>query len=184
MKDEARDGRFQIYFAALHRFEDVFLAVLLSAMVLLAPLQILLRNLFDQGITWADPLIRALVLWVGLLGAVAASRGDRHISIDAVSRMIDPRARTVLAGATSLFTAVVSALVAWHSGRFVLDERAYGSMAFSGIPAWLLQSIIPIAFGLIAIRYLLRARHQGLALLTGQTDESLATGSNGAGGAD
>ena len=184
MKDEARNGRLGIYFAALHRIEDGFLALLLSAMVLLASLQILLRNGFDQSITWADPFIRVLVLWVGLLGAVAASRGDRHISIDAVSRMVDPRTRTVLALATSLFTAGVSALVAWHSGRFVLDERAYGSVAFSGIPAWFLESVIPIAFGLIGIRYLLRAWHQAEALLTSSAEEPPAPDTSGVGGAD
>jgi len=127
-------------------------------MVVLAPLQILLRNLFDQGIGWADPLIRVLVLWVGLMGAVAAARGDRHISIDAVSRMVSPRTRVGVGLITSSFTVVVCALVAWHSGRFVWDEKTYGSVAFSGIPAWMLEVVIPVAFALIAIRYLLRLR--------------------------
>ncbi|MAI25258.1 MAG: TRAP transporter small permease [Myxococcota bacterium] len=158
MKSEANSSRLQVYFGALHRVEDAFLALLLTVMVVLAPLQILLRNVFDQGIPWADPLIRVLVLWVGLMGAVAAARGDRHISIDAVSRMVSPRARAGIGLVTSCFTTVVCALVAWHSGRFVWDEKTYGSVAFSGIPAWMLEVVIPFAFALIAIRYLLRLR--------------------------
>lgn len=171
MTGGVRAGRLKSYFSFLHRIEDAFLALLLSVMVVLAPLQIVLRNVFDQSISWADPFLRVLVLWVGLLGAVAASRGDRHISIDAVSRMVGPRARIALALVTALFTMTVSAAVAWYSGQFVLDEFSFGSVAFSGIPAWLLESIIPLAFGLIAIRYLLRAWHNGVALFRDVDDE-------------
>ena len=61
----------------LHRFEDVLLALLLTAMILLAPLQIVLRHGFDGGISWADPLLRVGVLWLGLLGSVECEGGDR-----------------------------------------------------------------------------------------------------------
>ena len=151
--------------AFLHRVEDLFLAALLAMMVVLAPLQIVLRLGFDEGLIWADPLLRVLVLWVGLVGAVSASRGDRHISIDVLSRFAPPRVRAVMAVVTSLFTAVVSALVAYHSGRFVASERDYGSMAFSGIEAWIFQVVIPIAFGIIALRYLLyTSREMSIAI--------------------
>ena len=53
-----------------------------------------------------------------------------------------------------LFATAVSGLVAWHAGRFVWTEYSFESTAFSGIPAWTLQSILPFAFGMIALRYL------------------------------
>jgi TRAP-type C4-dicarboxylate transport system permease small subunit len=176
MKSEPDSPWFQAYFVMLHRVEDAFLALLLTVMVVLAPLQILLRNAFDQGISWADPLIRVLVLWVGLMGAVAAARGDRHISIDAVSRTISARARARVGLITSAFTTIVCTLVAWHSGRFVLDEYTYGSQAFSGIPAWILEVVIPVAFGLIAIRYGLRVRQGLVGLIRGEVEEESAAG--------
>jgi TRAP-type C4-dicarboxylate transport system permease small subunit len=43
----------------LDRIENALIAVLVLAMVLLAGAQILLRNLFETGIDWADPLLRA-----------------------------------------------------------------------------------------------------------------------------
>lgn len=139
----------------LHRVEDVFLALLLGAMVVLAPLQILLRSVFDAGFAWGDPLLRALVLWVGLLGALVASRERRHITIDVISRLLAPRPRAVAAAATSLFTAAVSAMVAFHAARFVASDFGFGTVAFSGIPAWVLELVLPFAFGAIALRALL-----------------------------
>jgi TRAP-type C4-dicarboxylate transport system permease small subunit len=137
----------------LHRLEDALLALLLGALVVLASLQIGLRSLLDTGLPWIDPTLRVLVLWLGLLGAVAASRDGRHITIDVLARLLPTRARAVMAAGTALFTAAVSATVAWHGGRFVFSEFEYASRAFSGIPAWALEIIIPFAFGAIALRY-------------------------------
>ena len=139
---------------ALHLVEDTTLALLLGTMILLAPLQILLRNFFNTSIPWADPLIRVLVLWVGLLGAVAASRGNRHITVDVLSRVLSGRARAAVGVVIGLFTTIVSGLVAFHSGHFVASEFSYHSIAFSSIPAWSCEIVIPFAFGVMALRYL------------------------------
>ncbi len=45
--------------------EDALLVLILAAMVGLAATQIVLRNLFDGAILWADPMLRVGVLWVG-----------------------------------------------------------------------------------------------------------------------
>lgn len=140
--------------AAIHRAEDLFLALLLGTIVFLAPLQIVLRNFFHGGLVWADPFIRVLVLWVALLGALAASRQNKQISVDLVSKFISLRAKSIVGIVTGLFTAVICSTVAYHSWLFVAGEREFGSKAFGDVPAWLCQSIIPIAFALIAVRHL------------------------------
>lgn len=152
--------------AAVRWVEDALLALVLGAMVVLAPLQILLRIVFDASISWGDPMLRVLVLWVGMLGAVAASRDERHITIDVVSRMLPRRARELSGGLTSLFAGAVSGIVAWHALRFVASEREYETIAFAGIPAWLLESVIPFAFAAIAVRFALRSAEHCVAALS------------------
>jgi TRAP-type C4-dicarboxylate transport system permease small subunit len=137
----------------VHSVEDVALSLLLLLMIVLAPLQIALRNFFDLGLPWADPLIRVLVLWVGLLGAVSAARGNRHITIDVLNRLLPPRPQAMLSVVTSGFTVIVCCLLAYHGYRFVADEYEYGTHAFSDLPAWIFQTVIPFAFGAIAVRY-------------------------------
>ena len=139
--------------AAIHRVEDVALALLLGTIVVLAPLQIVLRNFFDAGMVWADPFLRVLVLWVALLGALAASRQNKQIAVDVVSKFLSPRAKAVVGLLTGLFTAFVCTVVAYHSWLFVAGEREFGSMAFGAVPAWLCQSVIPFAFAMIAVRH-------------------------------
>jgi TRAP-type C4-dicarboxylate transport system permease small subunit len=150
---------------AIHRAEDGLLALLLGALVLLAPLQIVLRNFFDAGWVWADPFLRVLVLWIALLGALAASRQDKQIAVDIVSKFLSQRARAVVGTLTGLFTTLVCGVVAYHSWLFVAAEREFGSKAFGDVPAWLCQSVIPFAFAMIAVRHFGHAyTHAGVAL--------------------
>ena len=52
--------------------------LLLLVMILLATTQILLRDLLETGLSWADPVLRLLVLWLALLGAMAATRDHNN----------------------------------------------------------------------------------------------------------
>ena len=139
--------------------EDALLVVLLAAMVVVSGTQIVLRNLLDTSLLWADPLLRVAVLWVGMIGAMVATRSDKQISIDALSRFLPGRWKARVRVITDLFTAVVAGVVAWSAGRLVLDDRAAGSMVMNGVPLWACELILPVAFGVIALRYLLFAWH-------------------------
>ena len=141
----------------LDRLEDSLLVVFLTAMIGLAAGQIVLRNLLGEGAVWIDPLLRVLVLWVAMTGAVVAARHDNHIRIDLFTRYLPaawvmPAQRLVYA-----ITAAVSLLIAWHAGRFVISEYTYASIAFGDVPVWLTAGILPVGFVLIALRYCILA---------------------------
>jgi TRAP-type C4-dicarboxylate transport system permease small subunit len=137
--------------------EDALLVLILAAMVALSATQIILRNLFDGAILWADPMLRVAVLWVGMIGAMVATRSDRQISIDAVSRFLSLHWRARVRVMTDLFTAAVSTVVAWSAYRLVLDDRAAGITDIAFVPVWICEAVLPVAFGTIALRYLLFA---------------------------
>jgi len=139
--------------------ENGLLITLLALMVSLAGAQILFRNLLDLSILGVDQLLRLLVLWVAMLGAVAASREAKHIGVDVLSRWLPPRTRAGVRVVTDFFTIVVCVLLSWHAVRFVLSERSSQEMAFGALPVWLAQIILPIGFALIALRYLLLLAH-------------------------
>ena len=140
----------------LHRLEDGLLATAVLAMVALAGLQIGLR-LFGGGMSWIEPALRALVLWIGMLGAITASRSGRHIRIDVLTRAVAPHWRQRLQVLGYAFTTGVCALIAYHAARFVALELEFPTAAFAGIPSWVVVLILPAAFALIGLRYALAA---------------------------
>jgi TRAP-type C4-dicarboxylate transport system permease small subunit len=146
-------------FARLDRLgrlvESSILVLLLTSMILLASLQIILRNFFDSGFVWADEVLRILLLWIAMFGAVAASRENRQIAIDVLSRFLPGRWNSFAMTLVQFFTAGVAGLIAWHSYRFVNDSRIYEDLLMGDWPAWLFQSVIPLCFALMAYRYLI-----------------------------
>ncbi len=139
---------------ALRRIEDTILVLLLTAMIGLAGSQILLRNLFDSSIAWGDPVLRVLVLWVGMLGAMIASQQDKHIRIDLLSRYLPPLWSRHASRFTHLFSALVCALLAWHSGRFVYFEWQDGNTLVNTFPIWIAESILPLGFAVMTLHFL------------------------------
>ena len=134
--------------------EDGILVFLLAVMIALAITQILLRNFFGFGFSWADPLLRILVLWVGLAGAIVATRENNHISINVLSRYMPTQAKKIARTIVDLFACAVSAVIAYHAARFVQMEHEFGTVGFASVPAWVCELILPLAFAIIALRYL------------------------------
>lgn len=150
--------------AGLARLERGLLALSLLAMVSLSVIQILLRNLAGTSWFWIDPFNRLLVLWLALLGALVATRSGEHIAIDALKHYLSGLPARVTERLATGFACFVCALMTWHAGRFVHDEYLFDTPAFAGLPAWPFELIMPVGFGLMALRfgwYTLAGRGEG-----------------------
>lgn len=140
----------------LHRLEIGFLVLLVACLLALTCGQILMRNLFSITFLGSESLVRHLVLWIGLVGALVATRLDKHIRIDAALRLLPARVRAIALGCADCFAAALCAYLAYIAGGFVLDERAFGTTAFFAVPAWIAQLCFPLVFGLMGLRFLLQ----------------------------
>lgn len=139
--------------AAIGRVEHGLLVVLLSALILIAFSQIILRNLFSTGIAWGDALVRSLVLWTGFIGATIAAREGQHISIDVVSRWISPKGKRVVAIIIHAFSFLICCFLTFAALKFIHNEFQMKSVIFLGIPSWVLEIILPVTFAVMAFRY-------------------------------
>jgi len=141
----------------IDRTEHRLLVILLSLMILIAFSQIVLRNLFETGLAWGDPLVRNLVLWVGFIGAALATKEGKHINIDVVSRWMPPRGKIFIEAITNLFSCFICALLTFAALKFIKNEAQMGGTTFLGIPSWIPEIILPLTFGLMTLRFGLRS---------------------------
>ncbi|OGP82860.1 MAG: hypothetical protein A2Z08_06900 [Deltaproteobacteria bacterium RBG_16_54_11] len=139
--------------AIIDRVEQTLISILLSVMILIAFLQIVLRNLFASGFTWGDPLVRNLVLWVGFIGAAIATREGKHISIDVVSQWLPARGKIFIEVIIQLFSCIICGLLTFAAVKFIRNEALMGSITFLGIRAWVPEIILPVTFGLMTLRF-------------------------------
>lgn len=152
--------------------ENVALVALLSGMMLLAVGQIVLREFFNTGFVWADELVKLMVLWLAMVGSVAACRDNRHIRIDLLSHLLPDTAVKLARIVVDLFAAGVALVVAWHAWRYLGLEIEFEDTVLVDTPAWIAHSIVPLAFALIAYRFVVGALATGAELLTARGERS------------
>jgi len=161
MSDATPPSSPPFFLRLIHRLEETALVILVGSMIVLAISQIILRNFFSVSLLWAEPLIRHLVLWSGFIGALIATRENKHIRIDAILRVCSPRTRLLLDGISLLLSAAICLLLTWISIQFLRDERSFSTDTLLHLPAWQLQLIFPLTFGGMFLRFL----HQALSRL-------------------
>ena len=147
----------QRFDAFLNKLEGGLLVFFLAVMLVLAFLQVMLRNLFSFGFLWADLLLRHLVLWTGFLGAALATSQGRHISIDAFTRFLPERVKHATSILTNLFATTVCYFLLTASLAFLKSEMQSGSLVYGNIPVWWGEAMIPVGFTLLAVHFLVRA---------------------------
>lgn len=135
--------------------ENGLLVALLGFLIVFSSAQIVLRNVFSRGFTWGDGLTRIVVLWLALLGALAASRDGRHIRMTALLQWLPPQLQVLTGVGSDLFAAAVSGVLAWLAFMFVRESS--GDVLLGRFPAWWFESVMPVAFALIAYRFVVHA---------------------------
>jgi TRAP-type C4-dicarboxylate transport system permease small subunit len=153
--------------AALERFgraaENVALVALLGSLILLAVAQIVLREVFGTGLFWADEVVKLLVLWLALVGSIAATRDNRHIRIDALSHLLPDKWIGLIRILVDVFAALVCGVIAWQAFRYLQLEIEFEDTVLINVPAWIAHIILPAAFALISYRFAVSVAGQVVA---------------------
>lgn len=139
------------------RFEDAVAASALAVMTVIPLLEIVLRRTAGVGIPGAGPIVQHLVLWVGFLGAAIAARDGKLLSLATGSLVPDGWPRQVTRVIAAAIGAAVAVILMLAAVEFVQSERGVGSSFGAGIPTWVAELVLPVGFGLIALRLAWRA---------------------------
>ncbi|PHR29772.1 MAG: hypothetical protein COA36_02645 [Desulfotalea sp.] len=142
-------------FRVVNKVEEILLSLTLMTMILLACSQIFLRTFLSTGLLWADPLLRYLVLWSGLLGAVAATGQGKHIALDVLSRSVPKAFAPWINFSTLVFCSLTSMGLSWAGILFIQGELEYELIGPLSLPVWFWSAIFPVAFCLITVKYLI-----------------------------
>ena len=153
--------------------ENIALVAMLSGMIVLAVGQIVLREVFDTGVIWADELLKLMVLWLAMIGSIAASRDNRHIRIDVLSHVLPDSMMRASRTIVDLFAAAVCGVIAWQAWRYLQLEIEFEDQVLVDTPAWIAHIVVPIAFALVSYRFVILAVKDFAKVVTG--DEAEAT---------
>ena len=79
----------------LCRVVEFLVALALAAMVVLVFGNVVLRYVFNSGITVSEELSRWLMVWLTFLGAIVALREHSHLGVDTLVRALPPAGKRI-----------------------------------------------------------------------------------------
>ncbi len=168
----------------LRRGENLLLAFGLLLMAILPMIEFIGRRLFHAGIPGATDYIQHLTLWVAFIGAMVATRDDRHLKMAAGGEWLPAAIRPAIGALTAAVGAAVTTALCGASlglvvaeapglpesaGRFLpgflvgwleplgLFEDGGTSKIAGWLPIWVADLLMPIGFAVITVRLILRA---------------------------
>ncbi|MDR0320180.1 MAG: TRAP transporter large permease subunit [Treponema sp.] len=143
----------------LYNIEDIFCIAALVLMALI-PIMESVARLFSTGILASSGFLVHMLLFTGLLGGMICTRKESHLAISLVHYIPEGSIKANLKVFCNLISAFVAIIIAWSSISFIKIALVDGRM-IGFIPDRVFALIIPIAFGVIAVRFARRTTLTG-----------------------
>lgn len=109
---------------------------------------------FPDEYSWALEVSGIMLLWVGSLGASICAYAGKHIRLEALQKIVPPKARRWVAAGGFLVSALFAGTLSFL-GYGNLQNSIATEMIFeqTQIPDWVATGAIPLAFALTAARF-------------------------------
>lgn len=133
--------RFMAVVAAALRWS---LIAAVAVMLACIALQVVMRYVFRQALSWSEELAILMFAWAALGGLALGVREGFHVRLTLLLDPLPPRARPWAERAIDLLTAVLGAYFAWSGWRYV-DFTRGGTSAAIAYPIEILHGIAPVA---------------------------------------
>jgi TRAP-type C4-dicarboxylate transport system permease small subunit len=109
-----------------HLFNGL-MAIALSVMCIIVFGNVLLRYLFNSGITWSEEVARYLFVWLVLLGSVMVLKDNGHLGVETVIKMLPkPLKRTVYIVSNVIVLYILCLVVEGSWKMTVMNAHSYG----------------------------------------------------------
>lgn len=148
-------------------FEEGFISLLLVATTLLVFAEVVMRFVFNSGISWSQEATLLLSAWMVLFGASYGVKVGCHIGVDAFVRLLPRPLRRFVSLIAVAGCLAYCGLFAYGSWIYLKKIHKIG-IELDDIPVakWLAHSILLIGIILLGIRFFQLAYQ----ILTGRAD--------------
>ncbi len=147
--------------------EEGVISLLLVVTTLLVFVEVVLRYVFNTGVSWIQETTLLLAGWMVLFGMSYGVKVGSHIGVDAFVRLLKPGARRIV-------TLLAIALCLLYCGLFISGAWTYISKLYKigiemqdiPLPKWAAFSVLLLGFVMLVVRF----AELGLAVAKGTVD--------------
>ncbi|NLT48239.1 MAG: TRAP transporter small permease [Clostridiales bacterium] len=151
----------------LNKIEENAIGLALLATTVIIFVNVIMRYFMNSSITWAEEVVKYLMIWIAFIGGSTCFRKGVHVSIDILLEIVPKRAQIFVVTVITLIAGVFTTAMAYYGIKLVefIQDSGQVSPALS-MPMWIPYLALPIGFTLMTIRNLeifikiLRGKHE------------------------
>jgi len=143
--------------ALLGKAEQTLLVAALAVSTVLPLIDAFGRPLGGFHVPGAGSILQLVTLWTAFVGGLIATREGTHLTLSTAELLGDGRARRLARLFALSVAAAVCAVLAWASVGLVRADREQAKVLSFGLPEWVVETIMPAALLLMAVRFAWKA---------------------------
>lgn len=117
----------------VNRLSVLLISLLLALMCILVFGNVVLRYMFNSGITWSEEMARFLFVWMIFLGAILGLKDNEHLGVDMFVKKASPKFKKILYVICNLL--ILYSLILLLNGSWKLTLLSVDSVApATGLP--------------------------------------------------
>jgi len=129
---------------ALDRAEDVILAVMLVVMVGAIFLQVVMRYVFNNSLSWSEELGKFMFIWISWIGISIGQRRGEHIKIEMLTGKLPYKAAMICSALSDAIVISICAVTAYYGLILVFNQQTTN---YAGIYISISWGYLSVAFG-------------------------------------
>ena len=144
-----------------NKIEEYFLVYSLILMVALVFIQVIMRYIFNNSLSWSEELVRYIFIWQIWLGASVGAKNNDHIRIEIFSNKLKQKPREALEIVINLMIFEFYLFLIWQGIQY-LKTVISTSMTSTGlqIPLWIVYISLPVGSAAVAVRLACRVVYE------------------------
>jgi TRAP-type C4-dicarboxylate transport system permease small subunit len=121
--------------------------VLLVVMVVVTFMQVVLRNIFNTGLSWYDDVAKFVMTWMVLISTIWLTKNNQHLNtgLKLHWKLNNKRQIYLIDGILELMIAIIAAMIAYQSAIFACMAMDIGAVALPWLKMGCVYIMLPIA---------------------------------------
>ena len=140
----------------IHAYDELEAHVLVFSLAfttILVFIQVVLRYVFNNSLSWSEELARYIFIWQIWLGTSVSMKENEHICLDMLNNKLKGKAKVVLALIANVIMLAFCAFLVKYGWDLVMSMMSRGNRSVAlRIPMWIVYSSLPLSQLAVSLR--------------------------------
>ena len=167
MRSYMKERKENRLFYLLNHTEEIVIVAMFALMVAVIFLQVIMRYVFSNSLSWSEELGKFLFVWISWMGISLGQREGEHIKITMLTDRLPFRLAQIVNIISDIVVIIICAVIFYYGVELVV---AQGNVPYAGIKistSWGYLAVV-LGCGLMILRTLVSIKRSALTLINGK----------------